>query len=61
MIKPFIKGMTQSEILTIMVGGMATIAGGVMAAYIQILGNSYAKTLGIPLHQAQPAFRHPFT
>jgi concentrative nucleoside transporter, CNT family len=56
MIKPFIKGMTQSEILTIMVGGMATIAGGVMAAYIQILGNSYAQTLGIPLEEAQHIF-----
>ncbi len=56
MIKPFIKGMTRSEILTIMVGGMATIAGGVMAAYIQILGNSYANTLGIPLDQARQLF-----
>jgi CNT family concentrative nucleoside transporter len=56
MIKPFIKGMTRSEILTIMIGGMATIAGGVMAAYIQILGNSYAKTLGIPLDQARQLF-----
>ena len=56
MIKPFIKGMTKSEILTIMVGGMATIAGGVMAAYIQILGNSYAQTLGIPLDQARQLF-----
>ncbi len=56
MIKPFIKGMTRSEILTIMIGGMATIAGGVMAAYIQILGNSYAKTLGIPLAEAQQLF-----
>ena len=56
MIKPFIKGMTKSEILTIMVGGMATIAGGVMAAYIQILGNSYSATLGIPLAQAQQLF-----
>ncbi len=56
MIKPFIKGMTRSEILTIMIGGMATIAGGVMAAYIQILGNSYAQTLGIPLDQARQLF-----
>ncbi len=56
MVKPYIKGMTKSEILTIMVGGMATIAGGVMAAYIQILGNTYAKTLGIPLAQAQQMF-----
>jgi CNT family concentrative nucleoside transporter len=56
MIKPFIKGMTRSEILTIMIGGMATIAGGVMAAYIQILGSSYARTLGIPLDQARQIF-----
>lgn len=56
MVKPFIKGMTKSEILTIMVGGMATIAGGVMAAYIQILGNSYAQAHGVPLAQAQQMF-----
>ncbi len=56
MIKPFIKGMTKSEILTIMVGGMATIAGGVMAAYIQILGSSYAKSMSIPLDQARQLF-----
>ena len=56
MIKPYLKGMTKSEILTIMVGGMATIAGGVMAAYIQILGSSYAETLGIPIAQAQHLF-----
>jgi CNT family concentrative nucleoside transporter len=29
--------MTQSELLCVMVGGMATIAGGVMAAYVGIL------------------------
>lgn len=34
LIKPFIKGMTKSEILTIMIGGMATVAGGVMAGYV---------------------------
>ncbi|MDP2304368.1 MAG: nucleoside transporter C-terminal domain-containing protein [Ignavibacteria bacterium] len=56
MIKPFIKGMTKSELTTIMVGGMATIAGGVMAAYIQILGTSFAATHNIPLDQAQLIF-----
>jgi CNT family concentrative nucleoside transporter len=56
MIKPYIKGMTKSEILTIMVGGMATIAGGVMAAYIKILGESYSQSLNIPLEQAQHLF-----
>ncbi len=34
LIKPFLKGMTNSELLTVMVGGFATIAGGVMAGYI---------------------------
>src|SRR4030065_2779804 len=51
MIKPYLKGMTKSEILTVMVGGMATIAGGVMAAYIKILGESYSQSLNIPLEQ----------
>jgi concentrative nucleoside transporter, CNT family len=33
-IKPYLKGMTRSELLALMVGGMATIAGGVMAVYV---------------------------
>lgn len=33
-IKPYLLRMTRSELLCLMVGGMATIAGGVMAAYI---------------------------
>ncbi len=32
-IKPYIESMTKSEIMSLMTGGMATIAGGVMAAY----------------------------
>ena len=36
-IKPFIKDMTQSELLAVMTGGMATVAGGVMAAYVGLL------------------------
>ncbi len=32
-IKPFIETMTRSELLTVMTGGMATVAGGVMAGY----------------------------
>ncbi len=42
LIKPYIGTMTRSEILTIMVGGMATVAGGVLATYIQILGEAMA-------------------
>ena len=34
LIKPFLGEMTRSELLTIMVGGFATIAGGVLAGYI---------------------------
>ena len=38
--KPYIPGMTQSELFAVMVGGMASIAGSVMAGYVAI---------GIPL------------
>lgn len=38
MIKAYLEKMTKSEILLVMVGGMATVAGAVMAAYIQFLG-----------------------
>ncbi len=36
-IKPYLPRMTQSEIMALMTGGMATIAGGVMAAYVDML------------------------
>jgi len=36
LIKPYIKGMTRSELLASMAGSMACIAGGVMAVYIQM-------------------------
>jgi concentrative nucleoside transporter, CNT family len=56
MIRPFISGMTNSVLLTIMTGGMATIAGGVMAAYVQMLGASFAKSHGMEIPQAQVIF-----
>jgi CNT family concentrative nucleoside transporter len=40
LIKPYLAAMTRSEILCIMTGGMATIAGAVMIAYISFLGGS---------------------
>ncbi len=55
-IRPYIGTLTQSELLTIMVGGMATIAGGVMAAYIQMLGQSFAEAHNIDLATAQIKF-----
>ena len=41
LIKPFVRTMTQSELLTVMVGGFATVAGGVMAAYIGMLSGYF--------------------
>jgi nucleoside transporter len=41
-IKPYLDKMTKSELLCLMVGGMATIAGGVLAAYIGFLGGDDA-------------------
>ena len=38
MIKAYLERMTKSEILLVMIGGMATVAGGVLAAYIGFLG-----------------------
>jgi CNT family concentrative nucleoside transporter len=61
-IRPYLGRMTQSELLTIMVGGMAHIAGGVLAAYVGMLGGSdpvqqayYAKHLLTASIMAAPA------
>jgi concentrative nucleoside transporter, CNT family len=56
LIRPYLKSMTKSEINTIMVGGFATIAGGVMAAYVQILGASYATAHGLSVQAGQIKF-----
>ncbi len=40
MIKPYLEKMTKSEILLVMAGGMATVAGGVLAAYVGFLGGN---------------------
>ncbi len=38
MVKPYIAAMNRSELLCLMTGGMATIAGGVFGAYVWMLG-----------------------
>jgi CNT family concentrative nucleoside transporter len=38
MIKAYLERMNRSEILLVMIGGMATVAGGVLAAYVNFLG-----------------------
>lgn len=40
MIKAYLEKMSKSEILLVMIGGMATVAGGVLAAYIGFLGGN---------------------
>lgn len=55
-IRPYLEGMTRSEIMTLMTAGMATIAGGVMAAYVGFLALPYATAQGIPLDEAQLRF-----
>jgi CNT family concentrative nucleoside transporter len=61
-VRPYIARMTNSELLTMMIGGMATIAGGVLAAYISMLGGPdeasrifYAKHLLSASIMAAPA------
>lgn len=62
LIRPYLENMTRSELLCVMVGGMATIAGGVMAAYVGFLGGDdpakrlfYAKHLLAASVMAAPA------
>jgi len=38
LVRPFIPSMTRSELMCLMTGGMATIAGGVLAGYVAFLG-----------------------
>jgi CNT family concentrative nucleoside transporter len=46
LIKPFVARMTRSELLTVMVGGFATVSGGVMAAYIAMLQGYFPSIAG---------------
>ena len=61
-VRPYIAKMTNSELLTMMIGGMAHIAGGVLAAYVGMLGGNdteaqafYAKHLLAASIMAAPA------
>ncbi|MFT5266332.1 MAG: CNT family concentrative nucleoside transporter [Polaribacter sp.] len=54
-VKPYLEGMTKSELLCLMTGGMATIAGAVFAAYVNLLGDSFAVTEGLSPEAAKVA------
>ncbi len=45
-IKPYVATMTLSELNAVMVGGFATVAGGVLAAYVGMLESSFADIAG---------------
>jgi CNT family concentrative nucleoside transporter len=46
LVKPYIEEMTDSELLCVMTGGMATVAGGVMAAYVGMLHDKFPDIAG---------------
>ena len=46
LIRPFVGRMTQSELITVMVGGFATVAGGVLAAYVAMLQDYFPAIAG---------------
>src|SRR5688572_7277284 len=56
MIKPYLDKMNRSEILLIMIGGMANTAGSVLGAYVSFLGTPPAPGLVIPYNQSQEYF-----
>ena len=55
-IRPYLEKLTRSELMAIMSGGMATIAGGMMAAYIVILAVPYAAIEGVAMEVARLQF-----
>jgi len=46
LVKPFVEKMTMSELNTVMTGGFATVAGGVMAAYVAMLSGLFPSIAG---------------
>jgi len=46
LIKPFVEKLTSSELFTVMTGGFATVAGGVLAAYVMMLKGFFPEIAG---------------
>lgn len=55
-VKPYVAKMTPSELFAVMTGGMATIAGGVMATYIMMLGDSFAAAHSLTIEAGRQLF-----
>lgn len=56
MIRPYLEKMNRSEMLLIMVGGMANTAGSVLGAYVSFLGTPATPGVVIPYNQSQEYF-----
>lgn len=54
-VRPYIRGMTRSELMALMCGGFATIAGSVMGVYMGMLGPAYGPHLLSASIMAAPA------
>ncbi len=54
-VRPYVASMTRSELMALMTGGFATIAGSVLAVYIGILGEEYAGHLLAASFMSAPA------
>jgi concentrative nucleoside transporter, CNT family len=46
LVKPYLATMTRSELMAVMVAGFATVAGGVMAAYVGMLSSTFPDIAG---------------
>ena len=55
MIRPYVAGLTRSELFCVMTAGLATVAGSVLVAYMGMLGTEYAGHLVAASFMAAPA------
>ena len=55
MVKPYVEGMTRSELFLVMVAGLASVAGSVLVAYMGMVGPDYAGHLIAASFMSAPA------
>jgi CNT family concentrative nucleoside transporter len=55
LVRPYVEGMTRSELFCVMTAGLATVAGSVLVAYVGLLGADYAGHLVAASFMSAPA------
>jgi CNT family concentrative nucleoside transporter len=55
MVRPYVEGMTRSELFLVMVAGLASVAGSVLVAYMGMVGPEYAEHLIAASFMSAPA------